>query len=152
MKLQYQTGDILKAKTDAIVNPVNCVGVMGAGLAAQFKKKYRINFDLYEAACGYKQIRPGRVFVTKRHICEYPRYIVNFPTKRHWKDKSRLGDIVDGLIDLRSNIHEFGIRSVSIPRLGCGLGGLDWEEVKPHVEDMASRLCDCFVYVVYKKE
>ena len=130
----YTTGDIFTSRCQAIVNPVNCVGVMGAGLALQFKRRFPDNFASYADACRAGSIAPGRMHVFDTGA-EHPRYIVNFPTKRHWRDPSRLDDIARGLDALDRVISEHGIRSIAIPPLGSGLGGLAWDEVRPLIAD-----------------
>jgi len=127
--IQDCSGDIFEAETDAIVNPVNCVGVSGKGLALGFRRRYPVNFHLYVEACKRGQMRPGMVQVTAR--VPKPYYVINFPTKRHWRDPSRLEDIRAGLGSLVEAIADYGIRSVAVPALGAGLGGLPWEEVRP---------------------
>ena len=134
------TGDILKADTDALVNTVNCVGVMGRGIALQFKKAYPANFKAYEAACRREEVQPGRMFVFDTGKLTSPRYIINFPTKRHWRGKTRLEDIDAGLDALVSEIRRLGIRSIAIPPLGCGLGGRRWSEVRPRIENALKAL------------
>jgi len=126
--IEMRTGDILAAEVEAIVNPVNCVGVMGRGLALQFKSAYPANFTAYKAACDNGLVRPGQMFVvdTGRLV---PRYIVNFPTKRHWRDNSLMQDIDDGLAALSREVRERRITSIGIPPLGAGLGGLPWDQV-----------------------
>lgn len=126
-------GDILKADAEALVNTVNCVGIMGRGIALQFKKAFPENFKAYKAACNHKQIEPGKMFIYDlNRLYNYnPRFIINFPTKRHWKNKSHIEDIKLGLADLIDAIQQQQIRSIAIPPLGCGLGGLNWEEVRP---------------------
>ena len=126
------TGDILEADTEALVNPVNCVGVMGKGLALRFKQRFPQNFRLYEAACRAGEVKPGEVFVVPMYGGFF---IVNFPTKRHWKQPSRLEDIDAGLVDLVRAVNGRGIRSIAIPALGCGLGGLAWSDVRPRIVD-----------------
>lgn len=129
--IKLTQGDILKADAEALVNTVNCVGVMGRGIALQFKKAYPENFKAYKAACDDKEVQPGQMFVVDlARICT-PHFIINFPTKRHWRGKSRLEDIQAGLKDLIEVVKRENIRSVAIPPLGCGLGGLDWAEVRP---------------------
>ena len=130
--IELRTGDILKADVDAIVNTVNCVGIMGRGIALQFKNAYPANFKAYKAACDAEQVQPGRMFVYETGKFT-PRFIINFPTKRHWKGKSRIEDIEAGLIALAEEIESRGIKSVAIPPLGAGLGGLNWEEVLPRI-------------------
>ena len=122
--LTFKTGDILAEAADALVNTVNCVGVMGRGIALQFKRAFPDNFKAYAARCKRDQIQPGRVFVFETGTIVPPRYIINFPTKRHWRGKSRLDDIEIGLESLAREIRARGIRSIAIPPLGSGLGGL----------------------------
>ena len=133
MAIEYTTGDLLAADVDALVNPVNCVGAMGKGLALQFKRAYPGNYDAYVKACRRGDVRPGRMF-TYETGKEGPRLVVNFPTKRHWKDSSRIEDIEAGLRGLAWEIATRGIRSVALPAVGCGLGGLDWTEVCERIE------------------
>ncbi len=128
-------GDLLKQDdVDAIVNTVNCVGVMGKGIALQFKNKWPVNFTAYAAACKAGHVRPGRMFVFDSGGLVRPNFIVNFPTKDHWRGASRIEYIRDGLIDLVEQVRRLGIRSIAIPPLGCGNGGLDWAEVRPLIE------------------
>ncbi|MBW8302851.1 MAG: macro domain-containing protein, partial [Brevundimonas sp.] len=116
-------GDLLRSDADALVNRVNCVGVMGRGLALQFKTAVRDNWEACARACEAGQVQPGRMFVYGRHRLDNPRLIINFPTKRHWRDGSRIEDIDTGLIDLVGVIRERKIQSIAIPPLGSGLGG-----------------------------
>ena len=132
--LELTRGDILKADAEALVNTVNCVGVMGRGIALQFRKAFPENFKAYKSACDKKQIYPGKIFVFDLNRFQNPRYIINFPTKRHWKGKSKIEDIESGLEALVEEISKLNIRSVAIPPLGCGLGGLDWKLVKQIIE------------------
>jgi O-acetyl-ADP-ribose deacetylase (regulator of RNase III) len=129
--IEYRTGDIFKANVEALVNPVNCVGVMGAGLASQFKAAFPKNFYAYAKACKQGQVQLGKMFIYKNQTELNPQYIINFPTKKHWLNKSRFQDIVAGLEALKLVLQENYISSVAIPALGCGLGGLKWSEVKP---------------------
>lgn len=133
--IQLTQGDILKADTEALVNTVNCVGIMGRGIALQFKKAFPENFKAYEVACKAGQVRPGKVFVHDLNRLYNPRFIINFPTKRHWKSNSRLEDIQTGLTDLVTIVQQLQIRAIAIPPLGCGLGGLNWEAVKPLITE-----------------
>ena len=130
--IRFTLGDIFAQPADAIVNPVNCVGVMGRGLAFQFKRRHPDAFLAYRRACAERRVRPGRMFMVDTG-CERPRWIVHFPTKRHWRDRSTIGDIEAGLRDLAAAVARHGIRSIAIPPLGCGLGGLDWRAVRPLV-------------------
>lgn len=132
--IEYKTGDILAEDAEALVNTVNCVGVMGRGIALQFKKAFPENFKAYAAACKRNEVRPGRMFVFENRYLTNPRYIINFPTKRHWRGKSRMEDIDAGLAALVEEIRSRNIRSIAIPPLGSGLGGLDWAEVRPRIE------------------
>jgi O-acetyl-ADP-ribose deacetylase (regulator of RNase III) len=130
--IEIKTGDILKQDADAIVNTVNCVGIMGRGIALQFKNAYPANYKSYKAACDAEQVQPGRMFVYETGKFT-PRFIINFPTKRHWKGKSRIEDIEAGLVALAREITNRGIKSVAIPPLGAGLGGLEWSDVLPRI-------------------
>ncbi len=128
-------GDLLKQDdVDAIVNTVNCVGVMGKGIALQFRNRWPENFRAYEAACKAKQVSPGHMFVFDSGGLVKPNFIINFPTKDHWRGKSSIEFIRDGLVDLLMQIRRLGIRSIAIPPLGCGNGGLEWSTVRPLIE------------------
>jgi O-acetyl-ADP-ribose deacetylase (regulator of RNase III) len=132
--IEYHTGNILEADVEALVNSVNCVGFMGRGIALQFKKAWPENFKAYAAACRRQEVRPGKMFVFETGSLTNPRYIINFPTKRHWRGKSRIEDIEAGLEALAEEIRRRGIRSIALPPLGCGLGGLEWPEVRSRIE------------------
>ena len=132
--IEITSGDILRADAEALVNTVNCVGVMGRGIALQFKRAYPDNFRAYAAACKRGQVTPGRMFVFERPGSSRPRYIINFPTKRHWRDPSRMEDIEAGLAALVEEVRNRGIRSIAVPPLGSGLGGLEWRSVRPRIE------------------
>ncbi|GAO40494.1 hypothetical protein SCH01S_48_01560 [Sphingomonas changbaiensis NBRC 104936] len=138
-EIEIKTGDILKQDAEAIVNTVNCVGVMGRGIALQFKNAYPANFKAYKAACDLEQVQPGRMFVFETGKFT-PRFIINFPTKRHWKGKSRIEDIEAGLAALAREIKDRGIKSVAIPPLGAGLGGLEWSDVLPRIKTALQNL------------
>jgi O-acetyl-ADP-ribose deacetylase (regulator of RNase III) len=131
--MELEHGDILLAGTEALVNTVNCVGVMGRGIALQFRKAFPENFKVYAAACARGEVRPGKMFIFETGLLTGPRYIINFPTKRHWKGKSRIEDIDAGLPALVAEVKARGIQSVAVPPLGCGLGGLNWGEVRPKI-------------------
>ena len=145
--IEYTTGNILHEDAEALVNTVNCVGVMGRGIALQFKNAYPENFKAYAAACKKDEVRPGRMFVYETGNLANPRYIINFPTKRHWRGKSRIDDIESGLNALVEVIRNKKIRSIAIPPLGSGLGGLEWAEVKRRVEAALDNLTDVRVIV-----
>ncbi len=140
-------GDILKHEADALVNTVNCMGVMGRGIALQFRRAFEDNYEAYRKAAKAKEIRPGQMFVFERSTIEQPRCIINFPTKRHWKENSRIEDIESGLMDLVRVIQDKGIRSIAIPPLGCGLGGLDWAAVRPLIEQALSSIPEVDAYL-----
>ncbi|MBA3042859.1 MAG: macro domain-containing protein [Alphaproteobacteria bacterium] len=138
--ISFTTGDILKCEAEALVNTVNCVGIMGRGIALQFKNAFQDNWEAYARACEANEVQPGRMFVHGRHRLDNPRFIINFPTKRHWRGKSRMEDIDAGLIDLVRVIRDRKIKSIAIPPLGSGLGGLNWSDVKPRIEKVLSQL------------
>lgn len=142
--IQYKTGNILDSGAEAYVNPVNCVGVMGAGLAKQFKKRFPDNFKEYKSECDRMEVMLGKcLFFDYRNVINldisknYPVWIINFPTKYHWKDQSKIECIEQALDDMiiQANINGHGgIYSIAMPRVGCGLGGLEWEDVKAMLE------------------
>jgi len=143
----YKTGNIFDENTEAIVNTVNCVGVMGKGLALEFKKRFPENFKQYVAACNRSMLRPGRMFTHNSFSTEGHRYIINFPTKKHWRDPSRIEYIESGLHDLTDVISVFNIESIAIPALGCGLGGLDWSRVRKLIDTILSPLINVSIVV-----
>jgi len=132
--IEFKTGDILRTDAEALVNTVNCVGIMGRGVALQFKEAFPANFKAYAEACERNEVQPGRMFVYPTGFLANPKFIINFPTKRHWRGKSRIEDIEAGLADLVKEVRSRGIRSVALPPLGSGLGGLDWKVVRPRIE------------------
>ena len=141
------TGNLLAADAEALVNTVNCVGVMGRGIALQFKNDYPANFKAYAAACARGEVLPGRMFVFEPHALTGPKFIINFPTKRHWRGKSRMEDIDSGLVALAGEIKRRGIRSIAVPPLGAGLGGLDWAQVRPRIEAALGSIDDLAVTI-----
>ena len=145
--IEYKTGDLLAEDADALVNTVNCVGHMGAGIALQFKKAWPENFQAYAAACQSGEVQPGRMFVFETRELASPRYIINFPTKRHWRGKSRLDDIEAGLEALVAEIRRLNLSSVAVPPLGAGLGGLPWKDVRKRIEERLGALPDLRVVV-----
>ena len=145
--IEYRTGDILQADAEALVNTVNCVGIMGRGIALQFKNAYSKNFKAYEAACTRGEVQPGRMFVFETGQLTNPKYIINFPTKRHWRGKSRMEDIEAGLKALAAEIRTRRIRSIALPPLGSGLGGLSWRDVRPRIEAELGNIDDVRVIV-----
>lgn len=132
--IELTKGNLLEADVEALVNTVNCVGFMGKGIALQFKQAFPENFEAYQKDCKAKKIRPGKMFVYETGEIFNPKYIINFPTKRHWRGKSKIEDIADGLKMLIEEIRCYKIKSVAVPPLGCGLGGLDWNVVRPMIE------------------
>lgn len=132
--IESATGNLLAADAEAIVNTVNCVGYMGKGIALQFKQAFPANFKAYEKACRVHEVRPGHMFIYETGSMVNPRFIINFPTKRHWRGKSRIEDIESGLTALIADVKRLSIRSIAIPPLGSGLGGLDWKVVRPMIE------------------
>ena len=145
--ITYKTGDILAEETEALVNTVNCVGVMGRGIALQFKRAFPDNFKAYAARCKRNEMQPGQVFVFKTGRLTNPHYIINFPTKRHWRGKSRMEDIESGLASLAEEIRANGIRSIAIPPLGSGLGGLDWPEVRDRMQAVLDKYEDVKIII-----
>ncbi len=145
------TGDLLKDDVDAIVNTVNCVGIMGKGIALQFKKKWPKNFKSYEKAYKHGELSVGKMFVYDSGGLVNPNFIINFPTKKHWKEKTKLSYIEDGLIDLIKQIQLLNIKSIAIPPLGCGNGGLKWDEVKPLILGAFEKLPNIDVHIYEPK-
>jgi O-acetyl-ADP-ribose deacetylase (regulator of RNase III) len=145
--IRYTTGNLLQADADALVNTVNTVGISGKGIALMFKETFADNFKAYQAAAKAGRVSVGTMFVTERHDMLGPRFIINFPTKKHWRHPSRLEWIEAGLAALRHEITARGIRSIAIPPLGAGNGGLAWPDVKPLIERALAGLdADIVVY------
>lgn len=140
--IRKTTGNLLNSDAEALVNAVNCVGVMGKGIALQFKQSFPTNYAAYAVACKRGEVEPGKMFVFHTNRVQNPRFIINFATKQHWRDKSRLKDIESGLKALIDVIEEEGIRSVAVPPLGCGNGGLDWGQVREEIERAFSDVPD----------
>jgi O-acetyl-ADP-ribose deacetylase (regulator of RNase III) len=146
--IEFATGNLLEAPVEALVNTVNTAGVMGRGIALQFKQAYPAMFRAYETACKSDQVKLGQIYVFDLGgLVGGPRWIINFPTKGHWRAASRLKDIEAGLQDLVATIKRLGIRSIAIPPLGCGNGGLDWNDVRPLIEAAIQGLPDVRVLV-----
>ena len=160
MTIEHRSGDLFSTDVEALVNTVNCNGVMGRGIALEFKKRYPKNFQAYREACIRDEVQPGKMFVFELPSTYHqpalssmateleteqppePRYIINFPTKRHWRGKSRMEDIDSGLEALRQEIVDRNIKSIAIPALGCGLGGLKWDDVRPRIAEMLAKIGD----------
>ena len=132
--IRYANGNLLNAQTDALVNTVNTVGIMGKGIALQFKNAFPNNFKIYQQACKDGLFNIGQLLYVKEDTLERSVWIINFPTKKHWKGKSRYEYIEAGLKELTRTIYDYPIRSLALPPLGCGHGGLDWDKVKPMIE------------------
>lgn len=144
--IKFKHGNLLDADTDAIVNTVNCVGIMGKGIALQFKQMWPENFKLYKQACDKGELKPGKLLIWDAGLFK-PKYIINFPTKEHWKGKSKIEYIESGLEELKRVILENDIKSISIPPLGCGNGGLNWTDVKKLILNALSNLGDVEVII-----
>lgn len=146
--IENTKGNLLEAPVEALVNTVNTEGVMGKGIALQFKQAYPLMFRDYERACQADEVKLGRMQVYDLGgLAGGPRWIINFPTKGHWRTKSRLSDVEAGLEDLAATIERLHIRSIAIPPLGCGNGGLDWNDVRPRIESAFAKLPDVRVLV-----
>lgn len=127
--IEFKKGNLLAMDADALINTVNTVGVMGKGIALQFKKAFPENYEAYKKACDDGRVKTGQMFTVDRESLTNPHYIINFPTKRHWKGPSKIEDIKNGLASLVDEVKKLGIKSVAVPPLGCGLGGLNWKQV-----------------------
>lgn len=145
--IKFTTGNLLEAKVDALVNTVNTVGVMGKGIALMFKERFPANFKEYAAACKDGHVRVGEMFVTANSEFEGPRWIINFPTKEQWYRPTKLEWVQNGLIALKSVIKEKQIKSIALPPLGCGNGGLNWKVVRPIIEKELFELEDVEIIV-----
>lgn len=143
----HTTGNILNDNSEALVNPVNCVGVMGRGLALQFKEKWPENFNYYKKACDDNKVAIGKMLVFNTNQLFNPKYIINFPTKNHWRYQSQISYIDSGLLNLVCVIKELNINSIAIPQLGCGLGGLNWEIVREMIELTTAELMNVDVKI-----
>lgn len=140
-------GNLITEDAEALVSTVNCEGYMGKGVALQFKKAFPANYDAYHKACKHGHVSPGKMFVFQTGRMVNPKYIINFPTKRNWRQSSRLEDIKSGLDDLVKVIQDLRIHSIAIPPLGCGLGGLRWYEVRPLIESAIDNFPNLTAYI-----
>jgi O-acetyl-ADP-ribose deacetylase (regulator of RNase III) len=147
--IREQHGNLLRSDADALVNTVNTVGVMGKGIALQFRRTYPAMFNAYESAAKNGDIRIGEMFVWETGALSGPRFIINFPTKRHWRAPSRIEDIESGLVDLVAVIKKYDIMSIAIPPLGCGNGGLPWDDVAPRILQALRPLADAVDIHIY---
>lgn len=141
--IENKYDDLLDSQTEALVNTVNCVGVMGKGIALQFKKAWPDNFKAYANACKKGEIRPGKMFV----FLSKEKIIINFPTKEHWKERSKIDFIKEGLQDLIKIIAKYKIKSIAIPPLGCGNGGLNWKDVQPIIAEAFKSFPDVQIFL-----
>lgn len=145
--ITFTTGNIIESQTEALVNTVNCAGVMGKGIALQFKQAFPNVFKEYARACRAKEVKPGQMQIVPLGRLEGPKYVINFPTKRHWKGPSRIEDIKSGLDALVEDVRRLNIQSISLPPLGCGNGGLDWADVRPLIESAFKKYDDIHIVV-----
>jgi O-acetyl-ADP-ribose deacetylase (regulator of RNase III) len=147
MMIEFKQGNLLQENAEAIVNTVNCVGVMGKGIALQFKQTFPENFKAYKKACDAQQIQTGEMFTFATGNIFNPRYIINFPTKNHWREKSKIEYIKTGVKALIQEIKHLQIQSIAIPPLGCGNGGLDWIVVKPIIFEALAEILEVKVVI-----
>ncbi|PHM74556.1 type II toxin-antitoxin system antitoxin DNA ADP-ribosyl glycohydrolase DarG [Xenorhabdus kozodoii] len=145
--MHYTKGNLLDSDVEALVNTVNTVGVMGKGIALMFKERFPLNMALYRKACQSGAVNTGKIFVTETGELVGPRWIVNFPTKQHWRFPSKMEWIIEGLNDLKKWIVENNVRSIAIPPLGAGNGGLNWDDVKQEIEVALSPLTGVNIYI-----
>ncbi len=145
--IEFRKDNLLEADAEALVNSVNTVGVMGKGVALQFKKTFDENFKKYARACKKGEVKIGKMYTVDLGTLDNPRYIINFPTKQHWREKSRLEYIQAGLEDLIQEVELLDIGSVAVPPLGCGNGGLDWDIVRPLIEQAFAKVPDTQVLI-----
>nr|WP_320010547.1 macro domain-containing protein [uncultured Desulfobulbus sp.] len=136
--IRYVKGNLLKSKVEALVNTVNTVGVMGKGIALMFKEAFPDNFIHYERACKEERVQVGNLFIHENVKLFGPKWIVNFPTKKHWRNRAKVEWVTAGLKELRKFILENQVKSIAIPPLGCGNGGLDWQLVRKEIENNLS--------------
>jgi len=148
MPIKFTSGNILNDKSEALVNPVNAIGVSGKGLALEFKKKFPGMFKSYQEACAKGIVQLGKIFMYETDSLEHPKFIICFPTKGHWKDSSNLENIRQGLTHLKLIIDSYNITSIALPKLGCGLGKLSWKTVRPIIlEELNDSKSEIIIYV-----
>jgi O-acetyl-ADP-ribose deacetylase (regulator of RNase III) len=142
MSLAFTRGDILTSDAEAIVIPVNCVGVAGKGLALAAKRKWPDWYSDYRHRCEAGLLRPGSIEVIRLDFWEevLPRCLISFPTKAHWRNRSNLADVRNGLAALAAKVPLLGVKSLAVPALGCGLGGLKWGAVRPEIKGALGHL------------
>ena len=132
--IYFKQTNLLQSDAEALVNTVNIVGIMGKGIALQFRETFDLNFKLYQKACKAGEVKIGKMFTTETGQLTGTKYIINFPTKTNWRSNTKLEYISAGLDDLVKVIREKDISSIALPPLGCGNGGLDWKDVRPLIE------------------
>jgi O-acetyl-ADP-ribose deacetylase (regulator of RNase III) len=145
--IEFVKGNLLEAESESLVNTVNTVGVMGKGIALQFRETFPENYKFYQKACKQGQVQIGKMLVFDNGQFVSPRYIINFPTKSHWREKSKLEDVQAGLVDLQKVIPDYGIQSIAVPPLGCGSGGLNWNIVRPLIVNSLSQFEDVKILI-----
>jgi O-acetyl-ADP-ribose deacetylase (regulator of RNase III) len=148
--IQFVQGNLFDSQAEALVNAVNTVGVMGRGVALEFKHRFPENYRAYRLACKREELIVGKMFVTETKL-EQPRWIINFPTKQHWRNPSKLEFVRDGLEDFVRVIEAHGIKSVALPALGCGTGGLEWKTVRELIEAVLEPL-DHVVFEIFEPQ
>jgi O-acetyl-ADP-ribose deacetylase (regulator of RNase III) len=145
--IRFTQGNLIGEKVEALVNTVNTVGVMGKGIALMFKEAFPDNYERYESACKNGEVKVGHMFVVERNEMFGPKWIINFPTKKHWRHPTKMEWITEGLKELRTVIIEKKIKSIAIPPLGCGNGGLDWQDVRREMQDALSDIKDVEIII-----
>jgi len=140
-----QNGDIFTSPCDFLINPVNTVGIMGKGLALEFKKRFPNNFIYYQACCENSSLTIGKLLI----VPENDKIIINFPTKAHWRDNSELNYIILGLEKLKIAIQRYDITSIAFPKIGCGLGNLDWKDVFPLINEFSENINQNILIEIY---
>ena len=149
--ISYHTSDLFRSTAEVWVNPVNLMGVSGAGLALKFKQRFPYNFQAYQHACAAGMLQTGTVLVFPTSLPSYPKYIVNFPSKRHWKQRSRFEDVELSTQHLVKEVQKLRVESLAMPAVGCGLGGLNWGTVQPMLEKHLGVLQDMSVEIYLPK-
>ncbi|WP_439698184.1 macro domain-containing protein [Mucilaginibacter sp. AW1-7] len=146
--IHFTQGNLLKSNARALVNTVNTVGVMGKGIALQFKNTFPLNYKVYQDACKHQKLTTGQLLIVHENdLLRGEKTIINFPTKQHWKQPSTYEYIESGLVALQKYLIENPVDSLAMPALGCGNGGLDWEVVKPMIVEYLSAIeADIFVF------
>ena len=145
--MRFTQGDLLDADVEAVVNAVNTVGVMGKGIALLFKERFPKNYREYVAASKAGEIQIGRMFVSATDENSGPKWVINFPTKRHWRHPTKIEWVREGLVALNKVLRDKHIKSIAIPALGCGNGGLNWTDVRPLIQEYLGDLTDIEIII-----